>query len=67
MRRRRAYGPLGLIAVGTALLLWSRLGPSHGPSPVPPPVPVPWTPGVLAFVALQYEAREAKHGLWGMK
>jgi micrococcal nuclease len=38
--RRRAYGALGLIAVVTALVLWSRLGPSPGPPPVPPPKPM---------------------------
>jgi hypothetical protein len=37
VRRRGAYGALGLIAVVTALVLWSRLGPSPGPPPVPPP------------------------------
>jgi micrococcal nuclease len=45
VRRRRAYGALGLIVVVTALVLWSRLGPSPGPPPVPPPVPVPTDKG----------------------
>jgi micrococcal nuclease len=47
VRRRGAYGALGLIAVVTALVLWSRLGPSPGPPPVPPPVPVPIEKGEL--------------------
>ena len=41
MRRRKAYGALGLIVVVTALVVWSRLGPSPGPPPVPPPAPLP--------------------------
>ena len=41
MRRRKAYGALGLILVVTALVVWSRLGPSPGPPPVLPPAPLP--------------------------
>jgi micrococcal nuclease len=41
MRRRKAYGALGLIVVVTALVVWSRLGPSPGPPPVPAPAPLP--------------------------
>jgi micrococcal nuclease len=41
VRRRKAYGALGLIVVVTALVVWSRLGPSPGPPPVLPPVPLP--------------------------
>jgi micrococcal nuclease len=41
VRRRKAYGALGLIVVVTALVVWSRLGPSPGPPPVLPPSPLP--------------------------
>jgi micrococcal nuclease len=41
VRRRQAYGALGLIVVVTALVVWSRLGPSPGPPPVLPPAPLP--------------------------
>jgi len=41
VRRRKAYGALGLLVVVTALVLWSRLGPFPGPPPVLPPTPLP--------------------------
>jgi micrococcal nuclease len=45
VRRRGAYGALGLVAVVTALVLWSRLGPSPRPPPAPPTIPLPTDKG----------------------